>query len=78
MFKLLTMLLTQLFFSRPPGIAAGTPPPDSSTFLPALDIAFIALLVIPKLVMPKAPKVIRPQKRYAETRHVQDDPTFSL
>ena len=78
MFKLLASLLMQLFFSKPPGIPAGMPPPDSSTCLPALDIAFMALFVIPTVVMPKAAKVSRPQKRYQETRHVQDDPTFSL
>ena len=78
MFKLLASLLMQLFFSKPQGIPAGTPPPDSSTFLPALDIAFMALFIVPNVVMPKAAKASRPQKRYQEMRHVQNDPTFSL
>lgn len=78
MFKLLITLLTQLFFSRPQNIPAGMPPPDSSLFLPELDIAFMALMVMPNVVMPTTPKAARPQKRYAVSRHIQDDPTFSL
>ena len=78
MFKLLASLLMQLFFSKPPGVPAGMPPPDSSTFLPALDIAFMALFVIPTVVMQKHTKVSRLKGRYPETRYAKDDSTFSL
>ena len=78
MLKLLASLLMQLFFSKPPGIPAGKLPPDSNTFQPALDIAFMALFVMPTVVMPKAAKVLRPPRSIAETRYAKDDDSFSL
>ena len=78
MLKLLASLLMQLFFSKPPGIPAGTLPPDGNTFQPELDIAFMALSVIPTVVMSRAARVPRPSRRYAETRYAKDDTSFSL
>ncbi len=78
MLKLLTSLLMQLFFSKPPGIPVGMLPPNRSTFQRALDIEFKALRGMPPMDIPKTAKVSHPPRRYAETRYAKDDSTFSL
>ncbi len=78
MLKLLASLLMQLFFSKPPGVPNGTPPPAIGSFMPALDAEFLLMLVLIKTGMPRARTVSSFARRGQEARYVSDDPTFSL
>lgn len=78
MLKLLITLLTQLFFSKPPGVPHGAPPPAIGSFMPALDVEFFSTLALLRVGMPRAKKASFPLMRRRETRYVSDDPTFSL